>query len=108
MSANACPSCGTRLMSFPEFFRAVQPATVRTCPSCGCELRRSGAVWVVLLAAGLLYAAFLIALTTTDWSALQILLVGLASLPVWIVAVKLIGWAAVPWKATRTAENRTV
>jgi uncharacterized protein (DUF983 family) len=98
MNAHNCPNCGSRLMSFSEFFRSARPSTVATCRGCGVQLRRGGAVWVLLFASFLILAGLAVALTITNWSPLQILLVMLVAFPLWLLAVKFIGWTLVPWQ----------
>jgi hypothetical protein len=105
MNAHTCPNCGSRLMSFSEFFRKVDPGTVAACPKCGVQLQRSGAVWVLLVAALFLFAGFAVYLTRSEWSPVQILVAMVMAFPLWLVGVKLCGWALVPWKISRRAER---
>jgi hypothetical protein len=105
MNAQTCPNCGSRLMPFSEFFRNVEPGTVATCPKCDVQVQRSGAVWVLLVAALFLFAGFAVYLTRGEWTPFQILLAMLIAFPLWIVAVKLLGWVLVPWKLSRRGDR---
>lgn len=98
MNANICPNCSQPLVTFPEFVRKVEPLTIATCRACGKQARRSRAVWILLIVAGVLFGALAIALTRTDWQPLAILAVMVVALPLWFLAVKFIAWSVVPWK----------
>lgn len=49
MTGNVCPKCGKAVMTYSRFLREAEPSKISKCGNCGAGLRRSKAVYLLLL-----------------------------------------------------------